>query len=368
MRILFVATVFRHLCAFHIPFILMLKEKGYEIWAIASGDLDDKKELERFGVKCFEIPFSRNPISINNLKAYFKLKKFLRKNEFKLIHTHTPVASFFIRLIGRKLKNTVKLYTAHGFHFYKGAPFINWMIYYPIEKWLARYTDVLITINKEDFKRAKKFKAGKVKYIPGVGVDIDKINKVKVNKIKKRKGLGIPDNSLVVLSVGELNKNKNHETIIKAIAKLKNPLIYYVICGEGKLKNYLIELSKKLKIEKQVKLLGFRKDIIEICKVSDIFVFPSYREGLSLALMEAMSSGLPIVCSNIRGNIDLIVEGKGGYLVEPNDIDGFSEAIKKLINNRSLRNQMGDFNYNYVQSFDKKIIQNLLSDIYRASM
>ena len=234
-------------------------------------------------------------------------------------------------------KGTKVIYTAHGFHFFKGAPLINWILFYPVEKFCARFTDVLITINQEDYKRAQKFKAGKVEYIPGVGIDTKKFSEVVVDKSAKRKELGVPVDAFLVLSVGELNKNKNHDTVIKAIAKLNNPNVYYVICGQGTLENYLKDLINELGLEKQVKLLGYRRDIAEISKTSDIFVFPSFREGLSVALMEAMALGLPVVCSKIRGNVDLIEDGKGGYLVEPDDVEGFINAIRRIINENRLK-------------------------------
>ena len=249
-----------------------------------------------------------------------------------------------VRLASRKVrKNGTKvIYTAHGFHFYKGAPLKNWVLYYPIERLLARYTDVLTTINIEDYERAKKsFKAKKIKYIPGVGIDTNRFQQIDVNKLVKRQEIGVPEDSFVVLSVGELNKNKNHETVIKAIARLNNPNVYYVICGQGVLEDYLKKLIKELGLERQIKLLGFRKDIGEICKVADLFVFPSFREGLSVALMEAMASGLPIVCSEIRGNVDLVKDQKGGYLVKPEDVNGFRMNIDKLVKDEALKEHDG---------------------------
>ena len=256
-------------------------------------------------------------------------------------------------------------YTAHGFHFFKGAPILNWLIYYPVEKWLARYTDTLITINKEDYERAKsKFKAKRVEYVPGVGIDLKKFNTVKVDRDLKRSQLGLPKEAFVVLSVGELNKNKNHEVIIRAIAKIDNPDIHYIVCGEGPLKGYLIDLSEDLGIKNRVHLLGIRKDIAEICKVSDLFTFPSYREGLSVALMEAMANGLPVVCSNVRGNSDLIEDGKGGYLIEPVDVEGFAKYIKGLIEDSRLKSEFGDFNHKKIENYSIENVLKEMEEIY----
>ncbi|MBZ9636631.1 glycosyltransferase family 4 protein [Clostridium sp. FP1] len=323
--------------------------------------------LQEKNIVVNEINFNRNPFSKANFFAYKDIKKLINSNYFEIIHCHTPVAAMIVRLAARKARKTGTkvIYTAHGFHFYKGAPLKNWLLYYPIERWLARCTDVLITINKEDYARAKKsFKAGKVEYIPGVGIDTKKISEVIVDKLAKRRELRVPKDAFVILSVGELNKNKNHETVIKAIAKLNNPNVYYLICGQGTLKNYLKDLIKKLCLEKQVNLLGYRTDIAEISKTSDVFVFPSYREGLSVALMEAMASGLEVACSNIRGNIDLIENGKGGYIIEPDDIDGFAGAIDEIIRNPTLNKNMGKYNKECIVKFDIDNVKEDMEKIY----
>ncbi|MBU5485769.1 glycosyltransferase family 4 protein [Clostridium sp. MSJ-11] len=322
-----------------------------------------KKELKEKNIIINEINFNRNPFSKDNLLAYKEIKKLINDNSFDLIHCHTPVAAMLVRLAAKKArrKGTKVIYTAHGFHFLKGAPIKNWMLFYPIERWLSRYTDVLITINKEDYNRVKKsFKVGRVEYIPGVGIDIKKFSEVVIDKEAKRKELGVPENAFLVLSVGELNKNKNHETVVKTIAKLNNPNVYYVICGQGVLDGYLKNLIKGLGLEKQVKLLGYRRDIAEISKAADVFVFPSFREGLSVALMEAMALGLPIICSKIRGNVDLIEDGKGGYLVEADDVQGFVKYIDKLISDNQLRSELAINNFKQIENYS---IDNVISDM-----
>lgn len=236
-------------------------------------------------------------------------------------------------------------------------------VYYPVERWLARYTDILITINKEDYARAKKsFKVGKVEHIPGVGIDMRAFSEVVIDKLEKCRELNIPKGAFIVLSVGELNKNKNHEVVIRALAKINNHEIHYLICGQGGLENYLRDLAKELGLEKQVHLLGFRKDVAEIYKISDLFVFPSFREGLSVALMEAMANGLPLVCSEIRGNIDLIEDGKGGFLVEPTDLDGYSKYVDKLTSDKQLKMELGSFNIKKIEDYS---VENVLSDMER---
>jgi glycosyltransferase involved in cell wall biosynthesis len=363
-KVLFVATVVKaHIMVFHIPFLKWFKENGYETYVCAKNDYENKDECNiPYCDNYFDLPFERSPIKKNNFKTYKQLKQIIDSNEFDIIHCHTPMGGVLARLAAHNSRsnNATVIYTAHGFHFYKGAPIANWLLYYPVERWLSRYTDVLITINKEDYSRAQNFKAKSIKYVPGVGIDTHKFNEFNVNKVSKRNEIGIPKDSTIVLSVGELNKNKNHEIVIRAIAKLGNPNIYYVICGEGPLANYLRDLAKELEIANQVKLLGFRSDIAEISKISDVFAFPSFREGLSLSLMEAMSSGLPVICSNIRGNSDLVVEDKGGYLVKPDDLQGFINAIQKVYENNKQRKNKGIYNRSMIKNFS---LQNVIVEM-----
>ncbi|WP_432354359.1 glycosyltransferase family 4 protein [Sporosarcina sp. A2] len=362
-KVLFVATVVKaHIMAFHIPYLKWYKENGYEISVCAKNDYDNKGDcIIPYCDNFYDLPFERSPIKFNNLRTYKQLKDIIDSKEFDIIHCHTPMGGALARLAAKdaRKKNAKVIYTAHGFHFYKGAPLLNWLIYYSIEKWLSRYTDILLTINKEDYKRAKKFKSNSIEYIPGVGLDNSSFNKKEVDKNEKKADIGVQEDSYIILSVGELNKNKNHEVIIKAIAKMKNRNIKYLICGQGAMENQLKELAYKLGVEEQLILMGYRNDIDEICKVSDLFAFPSYREGLSLSLMEAMAAGLPVVGSDIRGNSDLVDNGEGGYLLSPEDVNGYSKSIKAIMNNQQLSGKMAMVNKLKIREF---YIENVLKD------
>lgn len=361
MKILYVTTISNTVNAFLISHIKMLINEGHQVDVAFNIEQEVKPEIYKMGCKIHQLPLQRSPLKKDNFRAYKMLKKIIISEGYDLVHTHTPVASAIVRLVCRDLNNVRVFYTAHGFHFYKGAPILNWLAYYPVEKWLARYTDILITINKEDYERAKnEFKAKRVEYIRGVGIDLEKFNTVEIDRALKRSQLGLPEYALVILSVGELNKNKNHEVVIRALGKIDNPNIHYIICGQGQQDGYLRNLSKELGIENQVHLLGFRKDIPEICKSSDIFAFPSYREGLSVALMEAMGNGLPVVCSNIRGNSDLIESGKGGYLIDSSNVEGFAKYSHDLIEDSSLRSEFGRFNIKKIENYS---IDNILFEM-----
>jgi glycosyltransferase involved in cell wall biosynthesis len=322
--------------------------------------------LESLVTNTYDIDFQRSPINQRNIGAYQNLKDILVKNNYNFIHTHTPVASVLSRLAARNLDETKVIYTAHGFHFFEGAPLRNWLIYYPIEKTLSKFTDLLITINKEDYKLAsRKFHSDKVEFVPGIGIDIAEFKNTSINISDKLNELNLDKNKRVLLSIGELNKNKNHQTVIKALKELDTKDFYYLICGRGSEKDNLIELINDLNLNENVKLLGYRNDINEILQLADIYIHPSFREGLPVSVMEAMASSLPVICSNIRGNKDLIEQNKGGYLVNPNSEIEFNKKINELLNNQHLAENMGEYNASKISDYSIDNVLQQMEKIYK---
>lgn len=374
-KVLFVANVVKtHIMEFHIPYLKMFKEMGWETAVAARNDYENPADcVIPYCDIYYNIPFERNPLKPGNLKAYKELKHIIDEGEYDIVHCHTPVGAMLTRLAAKQArrKGTKVFYTAHGFHFYKGAPAINWILYYPVEKWLSRYTDVLITINKEDYERAKTFKASKVCYVPGVGIDLKKFNEGYVNKEQKRREIGVSANDFVLLSVGELIPRKNHEVVIRALSVLKqlDKLIHieYVICGRGAYEIDLKKLAEELDVADHVHFLGYRNDISEICNCADLFVFMSHQEGLPVALMEAMACGLPAVCSNIRGNTDLIEDGVTGLLAN-NTPEEVAESISKMKSDTALRNRMASVALQKIKQFDLSSVEDEMSKIYEGGV
>lgn len=258
----------------------------------------------------------------------------MKQNGYVFCHCHSPIGGVVARIAGHRTKTKV-IYTAHGFHFYQGAPVMNWLVYYPVEKVLSRWTDVLITINHEDYARAKKkFHAGKTYYLPGIGINLERFHAGDAQTIQqKRRELGLQPEDVFLLSVGELSDRKNHVVVIEAMKQLvqRHSQLRYFICGQGEKKQELQQLIRKYHLEDHVKLLGFRTDVAELCQAADVFVFPSKQEGLPVALMEAMACGVPVVCSRIRGNTDLVKNGENGYLVSADQPEEYIQAIEKLL-------------------------------------
>lgn len=370
-KILYVATVVKtHIMEFHIPYLKMLKEMGFETAVAAKNDYENPADCNiPYCDKYYDIPFVRNPFRLENFRAYKELKKIIDEGEYDIIHCHTPVGAMLTRLaaLEARKKGTKVIYTAHGFHFYKGAPLINWLLFYPVERFLAHMTDVLITINKEDYNRAKTFRAGKIVYVPGVGIDINRFSKYIGNCHEKRIELGLSEDDFILLSVGELITRKNQLIVLEAMGELKKKGILngirYVICGGGKLGAELQERALALGISDYVHFLGYRNDVSEIYNASDLFVFMSIQEGLPVALMEAMACGLPTICSNIRGNTDLIENGMNGELVE-NTATAVADAIVKLKNNQAIRERYALAAVSKIKHFDLTSVEVEMHNIY----
>ena len=328
-----------------------------------------KEDEAKFNIRMHHADIARAPLSKSNIKAYKQIVKLVKSEDIDYIHCNTPVGGLLGRLAGKKCKVKKVIYQAHGFHFYKGAPKINWLVYYPIEKWLARYTDALITINSEDFEFAKaKFKLrnnGKIYYVPGVGVDTTQFASYGNFREEKRLELGIPNDAFLIISAGELNTNKNNCVIISAMEKLQDKKIHYILCGVGEKMAQLQAQADAAGLHDNVHFLGYRNDVKELFTASDCFVMPSIREGLSRSIMEAMSSGLPCIVSAIRGNVDLISDSLGGFLCNSRDIDGFAKAIGTIANDAELRDRMKEYNIQKVKNFDVSVVKKEMTDIYK---
>jgi len=367
-RVLFVATVESHLLNFHIPFMKLLQEKGYEVH-VATKLGNRQQEFDEIGVIKHNVDFSRSPYSPKVFKSLQQMEKLLKEIRFSLVHVHTPVAAFVTRLACQRTNTHPVLYTAHGFHFYKGAPLKNWLLYYNMEKLAAHWTDGLITINEEDYKAAQKFKLrknGKVFFVPGVGVDIANLEQrgASIDRSEKRKELGISELSTVLITVAELIPRKNHIQVLKALSKLNKTNFHYLVVGNGESEQQLKKAVNELMLQDKVSFLGFRRDVAELMASSDIFILTSRHEGLTRALMEAMAVGLPIIATDVRGNRDLVKSGENGYLVPLDDAEQTAIAIERLINSGNLRRSMGEKSKELVKQYDLQNIIPQMEEIY----
>lgn len=369
-RALIITTVSGFVPQFEMNNVRILQDLGYEVHYAANYHMpvytDNNERLEGTGIIQHQIDFVRSPYNIGkNIKALKQLVSLMRSIKFHLVHCHTPMGGVLGRIAAHKTNTKPVIYTAHGFHFYKGAPVWNWLFFYPVERGLAHWTDCLITINEEDYKRAKQFKVkNSVRYIPGIGINIEKYKNISLDNEKKRQEIGVPNKAFLLISVGELTKRKNHFVIIKTLKRYRNPNTYYVICGTGKLYQKLENYIKRNNLQKNIILLGYRTDILELLNCSDCFIFPSLQEGLPVSVLEAMSQGLPIIASDIRGNKDLLTLYKGGYLVKRNNSKEYSKILDKISLKKYDREKILNLNRRFLVQFTMESITEAMRDIY----
>lgn len=366
-KLLFISNVCKGISNFHLVSTEVAEKLGYEFHFVANfSEMSNDNYTNNPNIHFHHIDIIRFPFSIGNIKAYYQLDKIIKELQPEVIHCNTPIGGVLGRLCGHKNKVDKIIYTAHGFHFYKGAPLINNVVYKTIERILAHYTDVLITMNEEDFQSAKKLKLkanGNVYKVNGVGINTEEYCNVKVDRNEYRKSLGLKEDDFVCIAMGDLIKRKNFPTAIKAIGKCNNSQIHYLICGTGPELENLKKLSNQLNVEKQIHFLGFRNDIKELLSISDCFLFTSLQEGLPRSLMEAMASGLPCIVSDIRGNNDLIKNGINGFLVL--NINDLKDKILTLYKNVELRNKISITNKKTITRYDTCNVEKQILKVYQ---
>lgn len=367
-KVLFTASVYAHLTAFHLPFIKLLQGKSCQVHAAASSSDGRKENVQAAGVSCWEIPFARSPYSPVNILAFWRLRALFKTQHFDLIHVHTPVAAFLARYLAKATGQGPVLYTAHGFHFYRGAPRRNWLIYHSAERVAARWTDGLIVMNSEDHENARRlgFKSGKnLFYVHGVGVDLQHYSALPLEGSSVRASLGIGKDDVVVTCVAEMSENKNHDFLLDAWREIvrRCNFCHLLLVGTGEKVNALRQRIEQERIAR-VHFLGYRRDVPQVLRETDITTLVSKREGLPRCVMEAMAAGKPVVASNVRGNRDLVEDGKTGLLVELGDLQGLVAALENLVNSTDLRVSMGLAGMEKSKDYELGRVLAEMNDIY----
>ena len=377
-KALCLASMASNLDNFNRDNVKILQELGYDV-TLASNfhtneDINSQEKIDSFmsemsadGVHIVQVDFSRRIKNLRGQIASYKQVRSLLANGYDLIHCHSPICAAITRMCAKKYRknNDAKVvYTAHGFHFYDGAPLKNWLIFYPIEKHFSRYTDVLITINNEDYKRAStKLKAKKTVHVPGVGVDTKKYADCKVDKKGLKNSLGLADDDYVIISVGELNENKNHEAIIRTLINVDSERVKYVIVGKGLLEEHLRDVIQENDLSNRVVLTGYRTDIDELLNISDCFAFPSKREGLGLAAIEGMAAGLPVIGHDIGGIRDFVIDGETGWLCKSNTSTEYRKLLKKTIrykwDEEKIKSKAREFDKSKSNAIMRKVYESL---------
>ena len=373
MNVLLITTISGFLPKFLMQDVRILQEMGYTVHYASNFETPvyecDREELEQQGIVCHSVPIAKNPLAVAaHLTALWQLNQLVEREKIRAVHCHNPVGGVLGRMIRAGRKDAAKLYviyTAHGFHFFKHAPFINWIAFYLVERLLAHRTDQLITINREDKERSDRFhlrKNGSTFRIPGVGLDPGRFRPDQERRMRYREEMGIKDGEYLFLSVGELNGNKNHETIIRAFSKIDCSLAKLFICGEGKERNKLQRLIDRLQMHERIVLQGYRTEIERYYQCADCFLFPSVREGLGMAALEAMACGLPVIAGDNRGTREYVFDN--GYLCKPKDVKAFAKAMDAVMKDPGRAAFMGGRSREIAVGFFQNRTEKIMRDVY----
>lgn len=353
--------------------VSLLQEKGYEIHYASDFKNPvyefDKDMLQDDGIILHQIVLHKKPWHvIKNIIGLIQLSHIIKKENIELVHCHNPVGGMLGRMAAFcSGRNPYVIYTAHGFHFFQGAPRSYWIIFYPIEKFLAHLTDMIITINKEDYDNACRFrlkKGGSVELLHGVGLDTNRFKPRLGIRSEVRRELGIPDEGFHIVTAAELNANKNHIVVLEALRKLSNDNIYYSICGRGGKEEELDLYIRQYGLEKNIKLLGYRTDMERVLQSADIFAFPSIREGFGMAAVEALGCAIPVIAADNRGTKEYMHDGSNGIVCDSSDSDAFAKAIECLYHDESLRKEYSQNALQISAIFSKEYARNTMKDIY----
>ena len=374
MKVLFVATVRSHIGQFHIPFIKKLKALGHTVDAAYRDNSADKQGLDTSALDTvYEVPFSRSPYSLDNIKAYRVLKKIIDDNDYDAVHCHTPMGAVVTRLAARdaRKKGLKVIYTAHGFHFYKGASTLNWKVFYPIEIYLSKYTDCLITINQEDYQLATAggFQSKRIQYVAGVGVDLSRFKPVTATeKSALRQEYGIDKDAFVMIYPADFCERKNQLMLLSALKEITLQYKNVKLLLPG-LQTYIApaeQYCRENDLLPYVEFMGYRRDIDKLDALADISVSSSRQEGLPINLIEAMALGNPIVATDVRGNNDLVQDGVNGYLVPLNDSKLMAKRIMHFIEEPALVDRFGAASLQLVEKYSVDAVMEEMLGIYRS--
>lgn len=363
-RILYTASTDLHILTFHIPYLKWFKEHGYEVHVASRGS----SSVDYCDFK-YDIPFVRSPIHIENLKAFRMLRKLINSNEYDLIHCHTPIGGVLTRIAAASIsnKNIPVFYTAHGFHFYEGAPLYSWLLYYPIEKLLSFFTLSLITINKEDFNLANARFNCKVFKIHGIGIDESRFKLEETDKKTLRKKHGFSEDDFILIYIAEFISRKNHKFIIDACSDLSKEIdtLKVIFLGKGVLMEDMKQRVYHKCINNVFYFKGFQRKLEEYIRLSDVAISSSLQEGLGLGLAECMYCGLPVIATEDRGHRELVVQGENGYLFKQGDRDQFSRYVSELYLNVKKRLEMGRNAFQRSLKFSLAKTVKEMEDIYQ---
>ena len=352
--------------------IVSLQKLGYDVSLAANFASNEPRERQNIefvefckaeNIKIIHIPFKRGGF-FSNLLLLPLLNRILKIGQYDIVHAHTETGGLILRLATGVKGKSRFFYTPHGMSFWKGSSLKSQFVYRPLERWICSAMDMNLGMNQEEVDVLRKWDNKTATYVHGIGLNLDRFQKEGRPRNEVRDELGVNEEDKLIVSVGELDDNKNHATVIKALRLLENRNFKYVICGVGPNREKLLKMAEDADMKDKVILAGYRSDIPDILHAADLFVFPSFHEGLPVSALEAMACGLPLICSKIRGNVDIVKDGLNGFLFELNDTTSLAKQMGLLIKDEELANTMGENNLKRINDYSIESVTNELTQIY----
>lgn len=372
MRMLVVTTVGSMLREFLLPFARHFRSQGWRVDALARADGAFYECADAFD-HMWAASWTRNPLDLRGFHRNVRqVREIVAREEYNIVHVHTPVAAFITRYALRGMRAEGKLaliYTAHGFHFHNGGKPLENALYLAVEKLAGYWTDYLVVINREDEATARRFRIvppERLRYMPGIGFDAREYDALAVadtDVLHVRSELGLSETETLFLMVAEFIPRKRHDDAIRALALLGRADVHLALAGVGPTMARIRRLAATLGISERVHLLGFRRDIPALVRASAATLLVSTREGLPRSSMESLYLETPVIGSDIRGIRDLLT-GDYGRLVPVGDIPAIAEAMAWILDHPIEANAMGMRGHERMGDYALQKIIPLHEDLY----
>lgn len=360
-KVLYAASTYSHLKNFHLPYIKAFHDAGWTVHAACGGEVRELPFVDR----TVTLPFTKRMASPANLSAARTLSALIRAEGYDLISVHTSLAAFFTRLAVPRFGARPRVIdTVHGYLFDEDTPFLKRALLLGAERMTAGVTDLVLTMNRWDYALASRRRLGKrVVNTPGMGVDFSRFPaRTAEGSSAARRALGLSDGDFLLVYAAEFSPRKNQMFLIEALPDLP-PAVKYLLLGAGAEREACMAQAEALGVADRVYFPG-HVDTAPYLAAADLCISSSRSEGLPFNLMEAMSVGLPIVATAVKGHLDLCTGRAAEFLFAPGDKGGFTDRVQRLYADPELCRVLSEHNRRAAEQYSLEAVYPRLLELY----